>query len=206
MSRWLHARTRPLSRISLLQSVFIAMIVHALPAIVFRCNSCSRHLCVPCRVPSLMAQRPFFCYSIKHNITRCNSPYSPATVATSEKPRILLVDDDEDAVSSLAILLEMRGNSVRTVMDGFNVIAACADFEPHVIVLDISLPNVDGYEVCRRIRKEAWGNTLPVIALSGWADDQHQMMACAAGFSRHLVKPAHPDELMRVIVELMAQP
>lgn len=102
-----------------------------------------------------MAQRSFFGYSIKRNLVRYNVSVSPATVATSETPRILLVDDDEDAVSSRIIVLGMRGDIVRTVMNGLDVIAARADFEPHVIVLGISLPNVDGYEVRRRIRKEA---------------------------------------------------
>lgn len=116
---------------------------------------------------------------------------------------MLLVDDNADAVDSLAVLIEMRGATVRTVLDGLSVLAAAQEFRPEVVVLDIGLPGANGYEVCRMIRSQSWGAALPLIALTGWGQEHDRNLAMAAGFDRHLPKPAHPDDLMRVIGELV---
>lgn len=118
--------------------------------------------------------------------------------------RVLLVDDNIDAVESLGALLELRGATVRTVLNGLDVLAAASEFGPDAIVLDIGLPGADGYEVCRMIRREPWGRSLPLIAVTGWGHAQDRDLALAAGFDRHLTKPSHPDEIMRTIIELHA--
>jgi PAS domain S-box-containing protein len=117
--------------------------------------------------------------------------------------RILLVDDNEDAVESMAALLTMRGGTVRTALHGLDVLPAAREFRPDIIVLDIGLPGADGYEVCRMIRQEVWGRALPMVALTGWGQDSDRRTAMEAGFNRHLAKPAHPDDLMRAIGELV---
>lgn len=138
----------------------------------------------------------------------CENPVISVTPepAALRSLRILLVDDNVDAVSSLAALLEQRGATVQTASHGLEVVPAAIDFTPDVIVLDIGLPGADGYEVCRMIRSESWGRQLPMIALTGWGHENDRTRAKQAGFDRHVVKPAHPDDLMTVIGELVAPP
>ncbi len=116
--------------------------------------------------------------------------------------RILLVDDGEDALSSMATLLSTRGATIETASLGGAVVALAESFRPDVIILDISLPDVDGYEVCRRVRAEPWGRAVAMIALTGWGTQEDRARAAAAGFDRHVVKPAHPDDLIRLSHEL----
>ncbi|HEX2140245.1 MAG TPA: response regulator, partial [Woeseiaceae bacterium] len=122
-----------------------------------------------------------------------NSQESPA--APDEEParvagrRILVVDDNRDSTASLAMLLEMAGNTVREAYDGPEAIEAAREFRPDVLLLDIGLPTLDGYEVCRRIREEPWGREVLIAALSGWGQPEDRRKSQAAGFDRHMVKP-----------------
>jgi CheY-like chemotaxis protein len=103
--------------------------------------------------------------------------------------RILLVDDNRDAVESLAVLLTIAGYEVRTAHDGAAAIEQAASYRPEVILLDIGLPKLNGYEVCRRIRAEPWGKAMVVIALTGWGQEDDRRQTAQAGFTGHLVKP-----------------
>jgi PAS domain S-box-containing protein len=127
---------------------------------------------------------------------------APPAPAAQAPLRVLLVDDGEDALSSMATLLSARGATVETACRGATVVPTAAAFQPDVIILDISLPDVDGYEVCRRVRNEPWGASVAIIALTGWGTSDDRAKAAAAGFDRHVVKPAHPDDLIRLSHEL----
>ncbi len=89
----------------------------------------------------------------------------------------------------------MSGNTVREAYDGPEAIDAAREFRPDALLLDIGLPTLDGYEVCRRIREEPWGGDVLVIALSGWGQPEDRRKSKAAGFDHHLVKPVRHDQL-----------
>jgi len=113
--------------------------------------------------------------------------------------RVLVVDDNIDSAESLAEVLEMGGHEVRVAHDGPTALAAAGDFRPQAIVLDIGLPGLTGHEVARRIRAEAWGRAINLIALSGWGQAEDRQRSRAAGFDAHFVKPVDLDELEAVL-------
>ena len=110
--------------------------------------------------------------------------------------RLLLVDDNADAVDSMAMLLTVRGATVKTASLGAEVVDLASAFQPHVVVLDISLPDMDGYEVCGLLRREPWAERIGIVALTGWGADAHVSNAKGAVFDHHVLKPAHPDALL----------
>ena len=116
--------------------------------------------------------------------------------------RILLVDDSRDAVESLAMLLTITGYETTTVHDGLTAIRAAESYRPDVILLDIGLPGMDGYEVCRSIRSEPWGKNLVLIALTGWGQEDTRRRALAAGFTGQLIKPVDYAELTNLLASL----
>jgi PAS domain S-box-containing protein len=116
--------------------------------------------------------------------------------------RILVVDDNRDSAESLSIFLRRSGHEVQTVYDGEKAIAALAAFHPEVVVLDIGLPGLSGFEVARRMRKEPGGNRLLLIAATGWGQAEHLSRSREAGFDHHMVKPI--DVL--ALQQLLAQP
>ena len=103
--------------------------------------------------------------------------------------RILVVDDNPDAVSTLAKLLQLHGHQVEEAPDGETGLLRAHEFNPHIIFLDIGLPGMNGYEVARRIRDEAWGKSMRLVALTGWGQHDDKLAASAAGFDHHLTKP-----------------
>jgi len=116
--------------------------------------------------------------------------------------RILVVDDNRDGADSLAEMLKMVGNDTRTAYDGQAGVDAAGEFRPDVILLDIGLPKLNGYEACRRIRNEPWGAGVVLIALTGWGQDEDRRRSHEAGFDRHLVKPVDPQALMKLLARL----
>ncbi len=113
--------------------------------------------------------------------------------------RILVVDDSEDNVESLAGLLRVMGHEVRTARDGVEAVRAASEYLPRVVFLDIGMPNMDGYAAARRIRAHAWGRKMALIAMTGWGKDEDKRRSAAAGFDSHLVKPVDPAELDRIL-------
>ena len=113
--------------------------------------------------------------------------------------RIVLADDNEDAVAALDLLLRSWGFDVRTAADGLEALEAVQDFRPKVVLLDLGMPRMDGYEAARRIRKQAHGAETVLIALTGWGQPQDRIRTREAGFDAHLVKPVSDDELIRTI-------
>ena len=113
--------------------------------------------------------------------------------------RILVIDDNIDAAESLAILLEITGHISRTAHDGMTGIELAAEFEPEIILLDIGLPDINGYEVARRIRQYAWGKNIVLIAATGWGQVKDKELAKDAGFDEHLTKPIDFQQLNSIL-------
>jgi CheY-like chemotaxis protein len=110
-----------------------------------------------------------------------------------------VADDNEDAATSLAMLLELMGHEVRVAHDGLQAVVMSESFRPEVIVLDIGMTQMNGYEACRRIRARAWASATLVIAVTGWGQDQDRRRSLEAGFEAHLTKPLDPKALERLI-------
>jgi len=110
-----------------------------------------------------------------------------ATLAGHDAPslRVLVADDNRDNADGCAMLLEMCGHSVRTAYSGREALAVAAEFLPQVALLDIGMPELNGYEVARRIRAAPWGQTMLLVAVTGWGQDEDQRQAEAAGFDHH---------------------
>ncbi|MGZ5270958.1 MAG: ATP-binding protein [Ramlibacter sp.] len=124
-------------------------------------------------------------------------PHVPAA-PTSSARRLLVVDDNEDAANTVAELLQMGGNAVEVAGDGTTAVAKVAEFRPDVVLLDIGLPDIDGYEVARRIRKLEGVRQPILIALTGWGQQQDKEAAAAAGFDHHWTKPVDPARLQEL--------
>jgi DNA-binding response OmpR family regulator len=121
---------------------------------------------------------------------------------TSEVPetprRVLVVDDNEDAADSLAMLLSVRGDTVRIAYDGIEAVEAELDFIPDVVLLDIGLPRLSGYDVARRIRSVR-GDKVLIVAITGWGQEKDRERAREAGCDHHFTKPVDFDRLLELI-------
>jgi CheY-like chemotaxis protein len=124
--------------------------------------------------------------------------------AAASALRILVADDSEDAAHTLATLLEISGYELHIAHDGEQALAVAESCRPDVVLLDIGMPKLNGYEVCRRFRECDWGRHMTVIALTGWGQDQDRRRTAEAGFNHHLVKPADPVALLEMLGGLEA--
>ncbi|HSN88902.1 MAG TPA: ATP-binding protein [Thermoanaerobaculia bacterium] len=113
--------------------------------------------------------------------------------------RVLVVDDNQDAAETVALILELWGHEVRTVFDGPAALEAAPLFLPEVILLDIGLPGLDGYEVARRLRADPRQDGVLLIAMTGYGQDKDRALSQEAGFSHHLVKPVDPATLRTLL-------
>jgi PAS domain S-box-containing protein len=116
--------------------------------------------------------------------------------------RVLVVDDNTDGADSMKLLLESLDNEVRVAYDGVAAMEAAESFSPDVVLLDIGLPKLNGYEVARWIRTQSWGTRAVLFAVSGWGQQEDKRRAEEAGFDRHLTKPIDPTELMNLLAAL----
>ncbi len=116
--------------------------------------------------------------------------------------RILVVDDNLDSAESLAMLLRLTGNETHMAHDGEEAVEVAIKNMPDVILLDIGLPKLNGYEACRRIREQPCGKNMVIIALTGWGQEEDRRKSSEAGFNGHLVKPVAHDALMKLLTEL----
>lgn len=113
--------------------------------------------------------------------------------------RVLVVDDNQDSANSLAILLKFAGNEVETANDGVEAITEAERFRPDMILLDIGMPRLNGYDAARRIREQPWGKDVTLVALTGWGQEEDRRKSREAGFDEHLVKPVDHDVLMKLL-------
>lgn len=116
--------------------------------------------------------------------------------------RILVVDDNRDSASTLAILLRLMGNVTQTANDGLEAVELASEFRPDVVLLDIGLPKLDGYEACRRIRQQPGGADIVVVAVTGWDQDEDRVRTSEAGFDHHLVKPVDQATLAEILASV----
>ena len=131
---------------------------------------------------------------------------APRRSRTMERPltpgpkrRILVVDDNQDNADSLAALLQLSGHETQVALDGEAAIGAAEQYAPDVILLDIGLPKVNGYDACRRIREHDWGQRPTIFALTGWGQEEDRRKSREAGFDGHFVKPVDHRELLEAL-------
>jgi PAS domain S-box-containing protein len=122
-----------------------------------------------------------------------------AAAIAQRKRRVLIADDNRDAAESLAMLLEIEGHSVTVVHDGLQALAAIEASRPEVALLDIGMPQIDGYEVARRVRGDSRNRQTLLIAITGWGQEQDKARAMAAGFDLHFTKPIEPQKLIELL-------
>jgi two-component system CheB/CheR fusion protein len=113
--------------------------------------------------------------------------------------QVLIVDDDRNNVETLSMLVDMTGSAPHSAFDGLEAVEVAEKVRPQVILLDIALPKLNGYEVCRRIREQSWGKDIVVVALTGLGHEDDRLKSRQAGFDMHLVKPVQPEHLMIVL-------
>jgi CheY-like chemotaxis protein len=134
------------------------------------------------------------------------SPLTSDEPTAGPRRRILVVDDNRDGADSLAMMLRILGNKVQTAYDGLVAVQMAEGFKPDVVLLDIGLPKMDGHEVCRRIRQQAWGMGMVLIAVTGWGQDEDKRRSQEAGFNFHMVKPVDPASLEKLLTGMLLTP
>jgi len=129
------------------------------------------------------------------------SPPEPAVSESTPatRRRILVVDDNWDSATSLVMLLGSSGNEMQTAHDGLEAVEAAGIFRPHVVLLDIGLPKLNGYEAARQIREQPWGKDMVLVALTGWGQEEARQKSRDAGFNGHLTKPVDFPSLEKLI-------
>lgn len=131
-----------------------------------------------------------------------NTPPAPAVKTPPNRFRILVVDDNHDSALSLAMMLSIMGHDTRTAHDGETAVATAESFLPDVVLLDIGLPKLNGYEAAQRIRESAWGRSMFLIAVTGWGQEEDRQRSSEVGLNVHMVKPVEPAALERLLADL----
>jgi CheY-like chemotaxis protein len=139
-------------------------------------------------------------------VTDTASPPGVVASVPAMGRRILIVDDNEDGAESLALLLQVAGHETHMAHDGLAAIEAAERLRPDAVLLDIGLPRMNGYEVCSRIRKAAWGKNVVLVALTGWGQEEDRHRSREAGFDAHMVKPVDFDALLNLVASLPSAP
>ena len=125
------------------------------------------------------------------------APAVPAPVRSGT--RVLVADDNVDAAEMIGVLFEQAGCDVCRVHDGESAVLEAERFKPDVVVLDIGMPGMDGYEVCQSIRRAPWGTRMQIVALTGRGQETDRQLSFSAGFNHHFVKPVDTDTLLQVL-------
>jgi PAS domain S-box-containing protein len=116
--------------------------------------------------------------------------------------RILIADDNQDAAETLSMLLQMDGHDVKIVHDGRAAVSAFRAFKPEIALLDIGMPELNGYEVARLVREDEFGQAVTLIAVTGWGQERDKERALTAGFNHHFTKPLEPDRINEILRSL----
>jgi len=124
---------------------------------------------------------------------------SPQEEVNVPARRILVVDDNTDTATSLAALLRLARHETYTAHDGLEALKAAEHLQPDVVLLDVQLPELDGYEVCRRIRQHPWGQNITLVAVTGLGQPEDRRKSREAGFDAHLIKPPDYAEITRLL-------
>ena len=147
-------------------------------------------------------------FTVRLPVTKAAAPEAappPAAPVESRPLKVLVVDDNEAVAQTVGWMLEAIGHDYRLVHDGRDALAAAREFRPDAILLDIGLPGMDGYEVCRALRREPAFRATPIIAQTGWGQERDKTLASEAGFDRHLVKPVGLDRLESLLAEIVGR-
>jgi CheY-like chemotaxis protein len=138
----------------------------------------------------------------EHVVSCATSPPQPDQRVQSLLRRILVVDDNQDACRSLSLLLKKVGNETETAYDGEEAVSKTESYQPDVILLDIGLPKMNGYDACRAIRARKLARQPVIVALTGWGQEEDRSRSSAAGFDHHLVKPVDFAALNKLLADL----
>ncbi len=138
-------------------------------------------------------------------MTQAHPEQDPSAAKRRPARRALVVDDNVDNAESLALLLRLHGDEVRTAHDGVEALELAEQFQPEIVLLDIGMPRMNGYETCRALRTRCWGRNAIVIAQTGWGAIEDRERALLAGFDAHLVKPVEFVALTELLAVLEAQ-
>jgi len=125
------------------------------------------------------------------------SPHGRA--AGSKAVRVLVVDDNQDSAETLALLLTLEGHTVATAFDGATALAEAARFQPQLVLLDIGMPGMNGYEVARELRAREATKSTVIVALTGYGQPEDRARAAEAGFTDHLTKPIIAEKLLALV-------
>ena len=117
--------------------------------------------------------------------------------------RLLIVDDNREHTDSLALFFRMQGHQVRTAYDAASALTWSGAFVPDAVLLDLGMPGVDGYEVCKRLRAGEEGEALVIVAITGWGQHEVRQRTAEAGFDAHVVKPVDPLALESLVDSLL---
>ena len=123
----------------------------------------------------------------------------PPTQEAQIPKRVLIVDDNEAFIESLSILIETLGHDVRTAPDGASALEVGAELRPDIVLMDLGMPGMNGYDAAKRMREEPWGRSVTLVALTGWGRAEDKRRTREAGFDHHMVKPPQPAELRRLL-------
>jgi DNA-binding response OmpR family regulator len=123
--------------------------------------------------------------------------------ATNRPERFLIVDDNKDSAGTLALVLEQLGRNACVATDGEDALRAGRTFQPDIVLLDLVMPKLDGFETCRRMREQKWGAQACIIAYTGWSGDDEYYKAKEAGFNAFLVKPLAASALQELVEGLI---
>jgi len=118
---------------------------------------------------------------------------------TANPKKILVVDDNREAADSMVWLVSTTGHDVRVAYDGHQALSVAATFVPDILLLDLGMPGLNGFEVAKQIRLQPWGESMTLIAVTGWGQERDRRRAAEAGFDAHLVKPVKTSELLSAL-------
>jgi excisionase family DNA binding protein len=138
------------------------------------------------------------------NLSRSGSQSDLLSAEQSKARRILIVDDNRDAAVTLGMLLRFMGNEVEVAHDGQSAIGVAERFCPDVILMDVGMPILNGYDATRRIRQQPWGKEMTIVALTGWGRPDDMQQALDSGCNTHMLKPVDPKHLEQLLAELPA--
>jgi signal transduction histidine kinase len=138
-------------------------------------------------------------YARPRNAAAQRTAEDEASEQRATPQRILIADDNADSAESMGMLLRLMGNDVRIASDGLEAVEQAETFQPDIVLMDIGMPRLDGYEAARRIRSQDWSRDTLLVAVTGWGPSDNSEQATAAGFDCHFTKPLDPADLRRLV-------